>query len=867
MSLCALIKAIVHPNSPRLSDEFQYFKKFIEKVFVFCMTWSLGGALDGRSMTRFDQVISSDMGSELPKGSLYDSFVDSSKRQGEFKTWDSIRPQFLYNPLIPFGEIFVPTVDTIKFEYLLKLNISAQKPTFLLGPTGVGKSVLVKNTISLLKEKSSLHPIFLTFSAQTSSLLTQNSIVSKLDQKRKDLLGGPGVNKVVIMIDDINMPNVEEFGAQPPIELIRQLIDGGYFYERSKYYQLRVMDTTIICCAAPPEGGRHPLPARFTRHFHMISMPQTSEDNLQFIFKSILEGFFNTGFKGDIISLSNAIVVSTTTIYQSISKELLPTPAKSHYIFNLRDAAKVFQGIMQIKPKTIKTQDTMINLWIHECLRVFSDRLVTNEDRSWLKESLVKMLIQCFRKNLNYDDLEAVTPRLFGDFLNGDLDMVDREYEEFPNMQLLNKRAYEFLISYNSIKSPALELVMFQEALEQLCRICRILRMSRGNMMLVGLGGSGKQSLTKLAAYICHCATYQIHITKVYKLSLFREDLKKLFIQSGGAKPEPTVFLLNDNQIISESFLEDLNNLLNTGEIPNLFTREELDSIEQDLRSVVEKSKIQVDNIYNYFIQRVKENLHVVLCMSPVGNSFRQRMRMFPSLVNCTTISWFPPWGEDALLNVSLSRMYDLEIPDVDDNESVRLRSSLAKACVLVHTSVESIAADFYQTLSRRVYITPKSYFDMIKCYRNLLDTKYEELSLERSKYLRGLKQLETTHSAVQEMEAALRQLQPVLEAKKKESEILAQKIEQDSIEANVVRRIVEDEEREVNLKTQEIQRLQEEAESEFRRAMPMLELAIKAVDQLNPKDITEIKTFPSPPPLVVYTLEAIAIILDHKTD
>ncbi|CAG9317056.1 unnamed protein product [Blepharisma stoltei] len=867
VNLCSLVKALVPANCPRLNDEFPSFKKFIEKVFVFCVTWSLGGALDGRSASRFDQVMSSEIGSDLPKGSLYDSFVDPSKRGGEYKTWDSIRPQFVYNPNVPFNEIFVPTVDTVKYEYLLKLNIISQKPMFLLGPTGVGKSVLVKNTINILQEKMSLHPIFLTFSAQTNVQITQNSIVSKLDQKRKDLLGGPGINKVVIMIDDVNMPNIEEFGAQPPIELIRQLIDGGYFYERSKYYQLRVIDTTVICCAAPPEGGRHPLSPRFTRHFHLISIPQTSEDNLQYIFKSILEGFFAHGFKTEIIALTNAIVVSTTTIYQSISKELLPTPSKSHYIFNMRDAAKVFQGLMQIKPKTIKNQDTMINLWVHETSRVFSDRLVTIEDKNWLKESIVKMLIQCFRKNISLDELDEVSPKLFGDFYRGDLDMNEREYEEFPNTQILNKKVHEFLVNYNLNKSNSLDIVMFQEALEQLLRICRVLRMSRGNMMLVGLSGSGKQSLTKLAAYICHCTVFQIHITKVYKLSLFREDLKKLFIQAGGAKPTPTVFILNDNQIVSESFLEDINNLLNSGEIPNLFTKEELDVVEQDIRYIVEKNKMHVENIYNFFIQRVRENLHVVLCMSPVGQTFRLRMRMFPSLVNCCTISWFPPWGEDALLNVSLSRMYDLQISESDHNEAVRLKNALARACVFVHSSVESVADEFYQTLSRHVYVTPKSYFDMIKCFKNLFYSKKEELSLDKSKYLKGLSQLEKTHKDVLEMQETLRELQPVLEAKKKESELLAQKIELDTIEANNVRRVVEDEEREVNQKTQEIQRLQEEAEFDFQRVMPMLDSAIKAVESINPKDITEIRTFPSPPPLVVYTLEAIAIILEHKTD
>ena len=59
------------------------------------------------------------------------------------------------------------------------------------------------------------------------------------------------------------------------------------------------------------------------------------------------------------------------------------------------------------------------------------------------------------------------------------------------------------------------------------------------------------------------------------------------------------------------------------------------------------------DAVWAFFINRVREKLHIVLCMSPVGAAFRNRCRMFPSLVNCCTIDWFVQWPRDALLSVS----------------------------------------------------------------------------------------------------------------------------------------------------------------------------------------------------------------------
>lgn len=145
-----------------------------------------------------------------------------------------------------------------------------------------------------------------------------------------------------MLIDDVNMPAVEQYGAQPPIELMRQFCDSGYFYERNKHYQQKIVDTTLVCCAAPPEGGRHPLTQRFTRHFHILCMPDINDDGTSDIFKPILNGFLTLGFSADVQSHMSSVVTATNYIYQTIRTQLLPTPARTHYTFNLRDMSKVF---------------------------------------------------------------------------------------------------------------------------------------------------------------------------------------------------------------------------------------------------------------------------------------------------------------------------------------------------------------------------------------------------------------------------------------------------------------------------------------------------------------------------------------------
>jgi dynein heavy chain len=171
-----------------------------------------------------------------------------------------------------------------------------------------------------------------------------------------------------------------------------------------------------------------------------------------------------------------------------------------------------------------------------------------------------------------------------------------------------------------------------------------------------------------------------------------------------------------------ESFLEDINNILNTGEITRLYVKEDYDRMQDSLSKVLSQMKRPEtkDNIYSTFIERVRDNFHIILCMSPVGDLLRIRCRKFPSLVNCCTLDWFDNWPEEALLNVSKIFMSNLEITDNQKNPNAddAIKAKLSVMFPKVHKSVEDMSEMFYQELRRRVYITPKSYLDGINMYK-----------------------------------------------------------------------------------------------------------------------------------------------------
>jgi len=157
----------------------------------------------------------------------------------------------------------------------------------------------------------------------------------------------------VVFVDDVNMPSVEEYGAQPPIELLRLFLDKKGLYERGDWVWKDVVETTIIACAAPPSGGRADITRRFSRRFNMFCLPKSSPETLKIIFSSILKGFLGTGFPDKVKNLEEAAINSTIDVFNKIQEDLRPTPAKFHYLFNLRDVSKVIQGLCMTKPVSI----------------------------------------------------------------------------------------------------------------------------------------------------------------------------------------------------------------------------------------------------------------------------------------------------------------------------------------------------------------------------------------------------------------------------------------------------------------------------------------------------------------------------------
>ena len=127
-----------------------------------------------------------------------------------------------------------------------------------------------------------------------------------------------------------------------------------------------------------------------------------------------------------------------------------------------------------------------------------------------------------------------------------------------------------------------LSLLLFDYVIQHTSRLSRIIYKPYGNGLLIGLGGTGRKSLAKLSSFINECSNFKIEMSKTYGKIEWQDDLKALY-KSLGIDNKKMVFSFADSNAKNELFIEDINNILNVGEVPNLYTAEEIDEIKYEM--------------------------------------------------------------------------------------------------------------------------------------------------------------------------------------------------------------------------------------------------------------------------------------------
>lgn len=215
-------------------------------------------------------------------------------------------------------------------------------PILLIGNTGTGKTSIITNYLNqLATSRYSINCI--NFSARTTCTQIQETIISKLKRVKKGIYSAEGDRTSVYFVDDLNMPSSEKYGAQPPIELLRSLIDHEFVYEPDENTKMEIKKSLVVGAFVPTGSGRNEVTSRFLRHFNIISIESFNDDLFRTIFHPIMEWHFDMHEQENDFHLYSPMMMidATLNIYNRVLEIFLPTPSKSHYLFNSRDFSRV----------------------------------------------------------------------------------------------------------------------------------------------------------------------------------------------------------------------------------------------------------------------------------------------------------------------------------------------------------------------------------------------------------------------------------------------------------------------------------------------------------------------------------------------
>ncbi|KAL7699312.1 dynein heavy chain cytosolic putative [Lotmaria passim] len=850
-TICFLLDGIFKTMEPDELAKHSNASDVYEKYFVFAVIWAFGGPLpssDGRIDMRLN--FSNQWKKEFPNmkisetGSIFDFYIEKTKDEAgtvvyDWKPWSDLVQPYAPETDVQLSSVSVQTADTVRMSYLMSLFVDNARGVMLVGTAGTGKTNLIMSKLRSLDNEKVLFRV-VSFNARTSSAGLQCVMEQSLEKRSGRTYGPPNRKKLVFFLDDMNMPAPDKYGTQEAIALLQQHVGYGFWYDRVKIIQKEVVDVRYVG-AMNPKSGTFTILDRLLRHFAVFSTNMPERADLVSIYGQILQ-VHTKPFSRDIReTLTTLITNATIELHTNVAKLFFPTAIKFHYQWNMREMFNIFQGLCKSNPKLHNSSLQFVRLWVHECNRTFRDRMGDEADMKRYDALLQEVIGRAGFADVNAKDV-LEEPLLWAPFHT--LPTGEENIYHETNYDEAGAFLRRKLTDYNE-NYAAMNLVLFNQAIEHVCRISRITSNPRGNAFLVGVGGSGKQSLARLASYINGHDIFQILVTSTYDINDFRTDMQELY-RKCGLRGYPFAFIITDTQIVSMDMLVYLNDMLSSGNVPELFNQDEREGIVSSITNEVKAAGVgdytNQDVCWEFFINKVRSNLHIILCFSPVSTNFAAWCREFPALANTTVIDWFLSWPEQALKSVALRFLSEIELGG--EVMTQHIADFMAYCQVRVTESCE----DYYTQEKRYAYTTPKSFLELIAFYKDLLARKRKENSDKTERLVSGIDKIREAGAQVQALQKVLQRESVEVEEAREKTAALMETVGREKSVVEEQSAIAAKEEEKTNKIVDEVTSFEKQCQDDLAKAQPLVQEALAALDTLDKASIAELKNLGKPP-------------------
>lgn len=862
----------------------------------------LGGNLSPAARQKFGKELFTWANVRPPDlGAVLDCYCDSG---GQLTSYKSSTGGGMIVDSKDWTDAVVPTISVQRTLDMIQPWITQFQPFVLVGPEGCGKNMIIRDAF---RKQRSTNITTLHCNAQT----TAQHVIMKI-QQTCSLFSSPegrvyrprDCERLVLYLKDINLPKPDMYNTCMLVAFLQQLLTFDGFYDENLEF-LKIDKVQIVCSMnAATTVGRHPLSTRFTAvvRIGVVDYPETKE--LVSVYDNLLELAFNSEEAPKIPSKyskdmeRNKLASTMVDLYEQV-KNKFTVDEHRHYLFTPRDLTGWVKNLLRYDLHG----DELLDCFMYEAERVFRDRLVDVDNVNKFNSILAGIVRNNWRHNGNLDNV------YFSAFAKVDLAASSRKKEESKGgdgdegsssavTKLLRVKNDEFktVVAQNLTlyerEEKELNMLLFTEILDHIARVDRVLSEDGGHLLLIGRTGVGRRTAVTLVCYLHNYEFATPAVTRDYGLTQFKNELKAVMI-SAGVEGKKVCFYLEDHQFTDPAILETVNSLLSAGEVPGLYTHEELEPLLAPLKEMM-LDEGGYRTPYDFFVSRVLKNLHVSLAMDPTNKQFTNQCESNPAVYTSCSLLWMGEWSRASMRDIPLmlEGVSDLirgehggesdgggfrndagGVKEGDEGkggggkrgEGKSKGGSKAKfnkpfPTASPETVVDSIIS--IHSSCKPLGAAPLDYMNFLKTWLDLFDKKRNSLTKELGHLQGGLDKLSEASQTVDNLSNNAEKQKKELGEAQVMADQAMDEITNALAGAQDTRRETEDLKEELAKKAEETAERKAAIEGELAEIQPVLDQAKEAVKGIKSENLNEIRSLKTPPAPISDVLSGCLMLL-----
>uniref|UniRef100_A0A8C5EPV0 Cytoplasmic dynein 2 heavy chain 1 n=1 Tax=Gouania willdenowi TaxID=441366 RepID=A0A8C5EPV0_GOUWI len=584
-----------------------------------------------------------------PKRPL-DTYYDSDREQ--LAAYTFLRPEGLtleqlsHTHMLPVIE--TPGMQRGLHSFFPWLTAQHRQPFMVLGPEGCGKGMLLRYAFSRLR---STQVAVVHCSAQTSS----RHVLQKLSQTCLLLSSNTGrvfrpkdCENLVLYLKDINLPKPDKWGTSNLIAFLQQVLTYKGFYDENLEWVSLESIQVVTSMSTGSSVGSHSLTSRFSSIVRICTIDYPDREQLQTIYSAYLQPVLQHSLG------SQAAWASTGKTHQLAGSFVQLYEQDCNY--------------------------SVLEVVAYEARRLFRDRLVSTKDI----HTFDNILSSIIRGDWGSDALDNMSDGFYVTWGASEGVVMAPGQSLPPHGKQLGrldsadlKQVIQKVLALYSRDNKELDLLLFWEVYEFVCRVDRVLSRPGGSLLLAGRSGVGRHTAACLVSHMHGYTLFTPKISRGYSLKQFNNDLKTV-MQVAGLDGQQVVLLLEDSQFVHPAFLEMVNSLLSSG--------------------------ILIVQI---------QNLHIVLIMDCSNSNFTINCESNPAFYRKCSVQWMEGWSESSMKKSVLTPVFFFLLFVLAGSA----QNELCRLFLLVHESCREHGA------------TPSQYMAFLHVYMAIYSRKQNQLT------------------------------------------------------------------------------------------------------------------------------------------